>query len=418
MVLIYGLKQILSLSGNNNPKKGKLLSEISVIENGAILIENGKIIDIGREKEVFKNKKAKNSKKIKISGVAMPSFIDSHTHSIFAKARLKDFSLRTSGYSYQEIKKKGGGILSSVKSLRNSDRKTLVDNLLYFSKKFIENGTGVIEAKSGYGLNLDSEIKILETIKEASSKTKLEIIPTFLGPHALAPEFKNSKEYLDYIIKKILPEIKNRKLAVFSDIFCEDGYFSVEESVYYLKKAKEFGLIPKIHAEQLKKYGGSKAAIEVNAISADHMDYTDLKTIKKLAKTNTIITFLPASNYFLGLEHYPNSRDFIDKGAAVALATDFNPGTSPCYNMQFVISVAVTHMKMKIEEAINAAIYNGACALNIQNRTGSLEIGKQADISIFDIKDYRELAYYFGSNLCKMTIKKGEIIYEKENSAI
>jgi len=415
--LVYGIKQLLTLKGNNSPRKGKDLSELSIINNGAILIDGENIIAVGREKDIIKNPLVKKAKSIKAQGIVLPSFVDSHTHSVFAEPRLKDFSMRTSGLSYQEIKEKGGGIISSVKALRRTKKEKLLENLLYFCNKFIENGTGNIEVKSGYGLDLKNEIKILEVIKEARTKTAIEIVPTFLGAHSIPPEFKTSKEYIDYLIYKVLPVVSDKKLAVFADIFCEKGYFSYEESERYLKKCHEYGLIPKIHAEQLSKFGGSIAAYKVNAISADHMDWADDEYIKLIKKSNTIVTFLPASNYFLGLSHYPDSRKFIENGISVAIATDFNPGTSPCYNMQFVISCAVTHMKMKIEEAISASTINGAFALKLADKFGSIEKGKIANISIFDINDYREIAYYFGSNLNKMTMLRGEIVYEKENCA-
>lgn len=249
--------------------------EVGLISGGAIAVEDGKIVALGREKDLFSNPNFKKAKKIKLSGIALPSFVDSHTHAVFAKARIEDFSLRTSGFSYKEIKEKGGGIISSVKSLRMATKEELEKKLLFWCKKFIENGTGTIEVKSGYGLDLENEIKILETIKSAKLKTELDLIATFLGAHSVPPEFSDSDSYLKYLIDEVLPEVRKRRLARFADIFCEDGYFTVEQSERYLKAAAKFGLKPKIHAEQMKNYGASKAAIHVRAISADHMDYVD-----------------------------------------------------------------------------------------------------------------------------------------------
>lgn len=407
--IFHGFSQLLTLAPSRSFDPG-------VIRGGAIAVSDGKIIAAGREKEILGNPLFKKAEKIKIRGVAVPSFVDSHTHAVFAAPRLEDFSLRTSGFSYKEIKEKGGGIISSVKALRRANKKELEDKLLLWSEKFIENGTGTVEVKSGYGLDAENEIKILEAIKDASSKTELELVATFLGAHSLPPEFSESGKYLDYLIEEVLPVIKKRKLAVFADIFCEEGYFSPSQSRAYLKACLGAGLKAKIHAEQLKNYGGAAAAVSVKAVSADHMDYTAMKDLPALARAKTVVTFLPASNYFLGLSHFPDARPFLEKGIKVALATDFNPGTCPCFNMQFVISCAVTHMKMTVEQAFFASTINGARALNLDGRLGSLEKGKQADISVFDVKDYRELAYYFGSNLNIATIKKGRIIYEKDNT--
>ncbi|MEW5950572.1 MAG: imidazolonepropionase [Elusimicrobia bacterium] len=407
--IFYGFDQVLTLKPSKN-------FDVGLIEKGAVAVENGKISFVGKEKDIFSNPYFKKAKKIKLKGTAIPSFVDSHTHAVFAEARLKDFSLRTSGHTYKEIKEKGGGIISSVTALRRASAEDLKEKLLFWSKKFLENGTATAEIKSGYGLDNKNEIKILKTIKETSKETCLEMVPTFLGAHSIPPEFKNSKDYLDYLIKKVLPQIKKNKLAVFADIFCEEGYFSPQESEYYLKECLKAGLKPKIHAEQLKNYGGAGAAAAVNAVSADHMDYANLSDLKALAQSKTIVTFLPASNYFLGLSHFPDARPFIEKGVKVALATDFNPGTSPCFNMQFVISCAVTHMKMTVEQALFSSCLNGAAALGLENKIGSLEKGKQADISVFEVKDYREIAYYFGSNLNIATVKKGNIIYEKNNT--
>ncbi len=389
--------------------------DVGVISNGAIAVKDGKVLAFGKEKDLFSNPSLKKAEKIKLGGVALPSFVDSHTHAVFAKARLEDFSLRSSGFSYKEIKERGGGIISSVKSLRSASKEELEKKLLFWCEKFIENGTGTIEVKSGYGLDLENEIKILEVIKSVKPKVSLELIPTFLGAHSIPAEFSDSDSYLKYLVDKVLPEIKKRKLARFADIFCEDGYFTVEQSKHYLKAAMKFGLKPKIHAEQMKNYGGARAAISVKAISADHMDYVDLKDLSAIKKSATVVTFLPASNYFLGLSHFPDARPFIEKGIPVALASDFNPGTSPCFNMQFVISCAVTHMKMSIEQALFAVTLNGAKALGLK-KIACLEKGYQADISVFELEDYRELAYYFGSNMNIATIKKGSVIYEKGNT--
>ena len=413
-LLITGLKQLLTFKGPAAPRSGRGQGSIGLVKNGAILIEHGLIRSAGTEKEVLRHPLAKKASAIKVTGVAMPAFVDSHTHAVFAGPRLEDFSLRTQGATYAEIKAGGGGILSSVRAVRRQAPAEMAAQLVERAARFLECGTGTIEVKTGYGLDKASELKILKAIRTASARTSLEMLPTLLAAHAVPPEFKgDTKKYLRYVLDEIVPGVVSDKLAVFADIFCEKGYFTPEESIKYLNACKAAGLIPKIHAEQLSNYGGCAAGAEAGAVSADHADYARTSDMRAMRRANTIATLLPVSNFFLGLSRYPDARTFIAEGVPVALATDFNPGTSPCWNMQLVLSAACTHMKMTPEEALCAATINGACALKAGARLGSIEPGKQADIAVFDASDYRELCYYFGANLNKMTIKKGEIAYSK-----
>ena len=414
--LITSITELLTLKGRKSVRIGKELTELRIIKDAAIYISEGKIKYYGKEKEVIKKIKKNKFINIKADGVVMPAFIDSHTHAVFAKPRLLDFEMRTQGSTYAEIKKAGGGINRSANDIKNSDIKELSKSLIDFSKKFLECGTATAEVKSGYGLDFENEIKILKTVKESQKNTPLEMIPTFLGAHSIPSSFKSSKDYLDYLKKELVPYVAKNKLAIYADIFCEKGYFEPNESIDYLNHLKKYGLKPRIHADQLTKSGGSVVANKVKAISADHLDFADEEYIKLLKKSNTIATFLPASNYFLGLTKYPDARKFIENANPVSLATDFNPGTSPCWNMQFVISLALTHMKMRISEAIVSATYNAACALEINDRVGMIDSGMDADIMILEVKDHRELGYYFGANLNKITFKKGKIAYEKNNT--
>ena len=415
-VLIKNIKQLLTIKGPKRARIGKELSDLGIIENAAIYIENGKIKYYGRENDIFRKIKNKKIYEINASGVVLPSFIDCHTHLVFAKPRLIDFELRIKGYDYLQIKKMGGGINKSSKDIKEASKDELISNLVYFSKKFIECGTTVAEVKSGYGLDFNSEIKILETVKQTKNKVNIDLISTFLGAHSVPDNFSNSKDYLDYLKKELIPYVSKNNLARYVDIFCEKGYFSPEESIDYLNFAKRYGLIPKLHAEQLSRSGGSYVAFKVKAKTADHLDFANEDDIKLLKKSKTVSVFLPSSNYFLGIKRYPDANKFIENGNIIALATDFNPGTSPCWNMQFVISAAVTQMKMKIEHAIIASTYNAAFALDLHLNKGMIDEGMDADIAIMDIKDYREIAYYFGSNLNKITLKNGFIIYEKASS--
>ncbi|MBU2572523.1 MAG: imidazolonepropionase [Elusimicrobia bacterium] len=410
-LLITGLTQLLTFKGPAAPRAGRAQREIGFVKNGAVLMEGGLIRAAGTEKEVTRNPLAKKASAIKVKGVAIPAFVDSHTHAVFAEPRLGDFSLRTQGATYAEIKARGGGIISSVKAVRRQAPAEMVSQLIGRAGRFLECGTGTIEVKTGYGLDRNSELKILKAVKAAAALTKLEMLPTLLSAHAVPPEFGGSKEYLRYVLSEILPEVVSKKLAVFADIFCEKGYFTPEESLEYLKACGRAGLVPKIHAEQLSNYGGAAAGAAAGAISADHLDYARKKDITAMRRGGSVATLLPASNFFLGLSKYPDARAFIAEGVPVALATDFNPGTSPCWNMQFVLSAACARMKMTPEEALCAATINGAGALGAAGRLGSIEPGKQADLAVFDAEDYRELCYYFGANLNKLTVKKGNIVY-------
>ena len=414
VLLIIGLKQLLTFKGSAAPRSGGAQGEIGLVRNGAVLTEGGVVRAAGTEREVMRHPLAKKARAIKVSGVAIPAFVDSHTHAIFAEPRLRDFALRTLGATYAGIKARGGGIISSVKAVRRQVPAKMVSQLVERAGRFLECGTGTIEVKTGYGLDKNSELKTLTAVKAAAARTELEMLPTLLSAHAVPPEFKgDSKKYLRYVLSQILPEVVSKRLAVFADIFCERGYFTPQESRFYLNACRTAGLIPKIHAEQLSNYGGALAGAGAGVVSADHVDYVQKKDMPAMRRGGVIATLLPASNFFLGLARYPDARAFIAEGVPVALATDFNPGTSPCWNMQFALSAACTHMKMTPEEALCAATINGACALRAGNRLGSIEPGKQADIAVFDVSDYRELCYYFGANLNKMTIKRGRVVYNR-----
>jgi imidazolonepropionase len=411
-ILLTGIKQLLTFPGPDSPRAGRAQGETGLIKNAAVLMDNGLILASGPEKEVMRHPLSKKARPVHAGGVAMPAFVDSHTHAVFAEPRLADFSLRTQGASYADIKARGGGIISSVNALRRQSPAKMAQQLAGRAARFLECGTGTIEVKTGYGLNKNSELKTLKAIKAASLATKLEMLPTLLSAHAVPPEFKGAPDkYLDYILSEILPEAAGKKLAVFADIFCERGYFTPDASRRYLRACALAGLIPKIHAEQLSSYGGILAGAEAGAVSADHADYAEKRDMLAMRRAGMVAALLPASNYFLSLSRYPDARAFIAEGVPVALATDFNPGTSPCWNMQFTLSAACTHMKMTPEEALCAATINGACALRAGGRLGSIAPGKQADIAVFDASDYREVCYYFGANLNKMTVKKGKVVY-------
>lgn len=340
-------------------------------------------------------------------------FVDSHTHAIFAEPRLKDFELRNKGVSYQEIARQGGGILSSVEKVRKASQEILESNLAHWSQEALKFGVTTMEVKTGYGLSLKDEKKLLLAIGMAQKKTPVTLIPTLLGAHAIAPEYKdNPDRYVDLIIKEMLPKFKG--LAQFVDVFCESGYFSLPQTKKILIAAKDLGYKLKIHADQITNNGGARLAVELGCVSADHLDQISDEDIKLLAQSHVVATLLPGSNFFLKTGRYPPARKLIDSGATVALATDFNPGTSPTLNMPFIISLAVLYMGMTIEEALTAATINGARALDLAVAGNSFKASDQDDCVEFEISDYREIPYYFAVNLISRVIKKGKIVYEKK----
>jgi imidazolonepropionase len=409
-ILLTNITQLLTFRGDKKPRRGSAAAKTGIIKDASVLISGGKIADFGRYTKVKKNPLCRGAKVVEANGVVMPGFCDSHTHPVFAAPRLTDFSLRIEGLNYSQIKSKGGGITASIKAVRAAPEKKLTLNVLKNAERFLSCGTTTIEAKSGYGLSLASEIKSLRAIKNAAKKTPLELIPTLLAAHSVPPEFKSAKEYAEHVIQKIIPAVAREHLAVFCDVFCEKGFFSAALSRKVLTAALQYGLKPKIHAEQLSQSGGARLASMVGAVSADHVDFVSTTDIKHMANKGVIATLLPACNHYLELEKYPPVKNMIAAGVPVALATDFNPGSSPCWNMQFVISLACIKMKMTVEQALVAATVNGAYAMGLGGKKGVIDFGLGADLSVFDIKDYRELAYYFGGNRCRMTIKKGKLL--------
>ncbi len=413
--LFTGIRQLLTFAGDQSPRAGAAMRETGLVKNAAVLVENGVIEAAGPRAAVARHRLAKKAKTVEAGGVCLPGFVDSHTHMVFAEPRLKDFSMRTAGASYQEIKAAGGGIVSSIGAVRKQAPKAMAAQLAARAALFLECGTTTAEVKSGYGLSLDSELKMLRAVRDARNLTPLEMMPTLLAAHSVPPEFNgDARKYLDYVTGEILPKAAAERLAVFADIFCEKGYFTPEQTEAYLKEAARLGLRPKVHSEQLSNYGGTRAGAAAGAVSADHADHVFAQDIAAMRDAGTIATLLPASNYYLGLAKYPPAREIIAEGVPVALATDFNPGTCPCWNMQFVLSAACTHCSMTPEEALCAATVNGAWALGIGDRCGSVVPGMQADLAFFEADDYRELAYYFGASRCRMTVKKGRVVHKKD----
>jgi len=350
--------------------------------------------------------------------VVLPGFVDSHTHLIHAASRAEEYELKIQGASYEEIAKKGGGILSSVKKLRAASSEALKSRARAALEEFASYGTTTVEAKSGYGLDTTSELKILGLQRELNREQPLEIVSTFLGAHTVPTEFRGKPNgpgrYIALLLEEMLPEVVNDGLAEFCDVFCDRGAFTREQSRRILSEGKQCGLAPRVHAEQLSRTGATQLAVELGAASCDHLEQVNAADIRALGKSRTVATLLPGCDFHLGWKQYAPARKLIEAGAVVALATDYNPGTSPTVSMPMILSLACTQLRMTPAEAIAAATINAAYALQREKKVGSLEAGKQADVAVFEVEDYREIPYYFGMHRCWMTVKSGEIIYMRD----
>lgn len=414
MILLKNVSNLVTCANpEGKAKRGKTQGDIYMVEKGYVLF-NDKILYSGNSagfKNYLKSNKAKSFKEIDCTGkTVMPGFVDSHTHLVFAGSRADEYEMKIAGKSYEEIAKAGGGIASTVKAVRKtskSDLKKISEKRLF---NFIRHGTTTLEAKSGYGLDTKTEIKMLEVIKELNDENKYgaDILPTFLGAHSI-PVGVSKKDYIDSVCYEMLPQVAKRKLALFIDIFCEKGYFDKEDTDRILSAGARFGLIPKVHTDQFYSIGGVDVAKKVKAISVDHLEVLNAKGIKALRGSDIVATLLPGCSYFLNMV-YPPARKIVENEIPVALATDFNPGSCMTENMQVIMSLASLKMKMTAEEIINAVTVNGAYALNIQNKTGNLIKGKQSDILIFDFKSYKDLIYHFGVNQLEKVFKKGKSI--------
>ena len=414
-LLIVGASQILTLRGRG-PRRGKALSNLGVINDGALLIRDGRIVAVGVRAKVEALPEAKAADNLYVGGrVVLPGFVDSHTHLVHAASRAEEYELKIAGASYEEIARNGGGILNSVKKLRVATSEALKKRALSALREFAANGTTTLEAKSGYGLDVTSELKILNLHQELLREQPLEIVSTFLGAHVVPTEYRGTpggpQRYVSMLIHRLIPEVAERKLAEFCDVFCDRGAFSRAQSEQVLEAGERHGLVPRIHAEQLTRTGAAQLGMQLGAASCDHLEQVNHTDIRALGKSRTVATLMPGCDFHLGLKQYAPARSLIDAGAIVSLATDYNPGTSPTLSMPMILSLACTQLRMTPAEAITAATINGAYALRRDKDIGSLEVGKRGDVAIFDVEDYREIPYYFGVNKCWMTIKNGEIVH-------
>jgi imidazolonepropionase len=417
MLLIKNIGQVITLGGTPAPHCGRAMSELGIIENGAILIRAERIAWIGATKDLPREALDVHHETLDGAGldlVALPGFVDAHTHPVFGGTRADEYDLRSQGKSYQDIAAAGGGIRASVRQLRAASLSQLMERTERSFLQFLAHGTTTIEAKSGYGLSLDDELKSLQVLAALRTRSRLETLATFLGAHDVPDEWRHARsEYVRQIVEEMIPRVAQEGLAQFCDVFCDDGFFSVEEARLILQAARREGLGLRIHADQMTHSGGARLAAELGALSADHLEWIDDRDIEALRQAGTVATLVPGSTFQLGQTHYPPARKLIDAGVPVALATDFNPGSCFTLNMQIIMTIACSQMKMTPAEAITAATLNGAFALGLSERIGSLEAGRQADIVLMQVGDYREIPYFFGMNHCAVTIKKGNIILNR-----
>jgi len=403
---VLHVSQLVTLAGQKRPRVGREMAELGIIRDGGMLIRDGKIDSVGSSDEI--EEESRGAEIVDTGGrVVLPGFVDAHTHLVFAGNRLDDFERRARGESYEQISKAGGGIWSTVERTRAASEHDLLVQAKKRADWFLRYGTTTIEAKSGYGLSLEDELKLLRVMRSLNKQSSLEIVPTFLGAHAV-PRGMDTDEYIGLMIDQMLPHIAREKLAEFCDVFCERGYFDVDQSRKILTAARKLGLRLRIHADQLSNLGGAKLAAELEATTADHLEKTDGHGIAALKSAGVQPVLLPGSVYALGSSGYPHSREMIEAGLAVVLATDFNPGSSPTASMSMILSLACTQMKMSPAEAITAATINAGYSLNRGDRIGSLEPGKLANFSVFGCEDYRELAYWFGMPQTHSVYVKGE----------
>ena len=386
------------------------------MKNGALLLRDGRIAAVGVRAEVESLPETSAAAKLDVGGrVVLPGFVDSHTHLIHAGTRAEEYERKIAGASYAEIARQGGGILNSVKMLRAATADALKDRARKALGQFAASGTTTIEAKSGYGLDVSSELKILRVHQELANEQPLGIVSTFLGAHVVPAEYRGSHsgagQYISLLTKKLIPEVAEGRLAQYCDVFCDRGAFSRAQCKEVLQAAIRHGLVPRMHAEQLSRTGGARLAVELRAASCDHLEYVNDGDIAALAKSKTVATLLPGCDFHLGLKRYAPARKFIAAGAIVALATDYNPGTSPTVSMPMILSLACSQLHMTPAEGITAATINGAYALGREKTVGSLEVGKYADIAVFDVADYREIPYYFGMDTCWLTMRQGVVVH-------
>ncbi|MFL2983427.1 MAG: imidazolonepropionase [Candidatus Neomarinimicrobiota bacterium] len=383
-----------------------ILDKMDVLADIEIIIQNDKIVEIGHNLKNIDN--TIDCKKMLVT----PGFVDSHTHPVFWDTRENEFQLRLQGYSYEEIALSGGGINSSVDDLRKADESDLIERLKNRMNRFLQFGTTTIECKSGYGLSVESELKSLKAIYEVDLVHSIDMIPTFMGAHAFPKEYKNNHNgYVDLICNEMIPEVSKQGIAIFNDVFCENGYFDIEQTRRILLSGLEYGLIPRLHADELQDSNSAQIAGELKAITADHLMMVNNEGIEALSKNKVIATLLPGTTFFLGKKNYAPYLKLINSGIEVALATDYNPGSCNIQSMPFIVTLACLYLKMNILDAIKASTYISSKSLKLEDKIGSLEEGKKADIIIWNINKVEKIPYFINYHPIKNVLKNGVIVF-------
>ena len=410
-LVIKNAQELLTLSPSFKDESG-----LGIVRNGAVAVKETKIFWVGKSEELGeKFILNRDGREIDARGkTVMPGLIDAHTHLVFAGSRENEFEQRIRGLSYLEIAERGGGILSTVEATR----KASFDELFSLGKKrldrMLSKGVTTLEAKSGYGLSLHDEVKILKVTKALEESHPVEIVSTFLGAHTIPKEFRDARSrYIDLVIEEMIPRVAQERLAEFCDVFCEEKAFTLEESKRILDRGKRYGLKPKIHADQLSPGGGAELAAETGALSADHLEYISRKGIEKMAAKGITAVLLPGASFFLSMKKYPPAREMIEGGLAVCLATDLNPGSSMTESLPLIMTMGCTMFKMSPKEVIQGTTIYAARSMDREKKIGSLETGKQADLLLLDIPNYRYLPYHFGVDHVELVIKKGRIVYQR-----
>lgn len=409
--------QLATLSSTQKgPRTKEAMSELGLIEDGSLWIEDGIVKAIGKTEELEKQfaERIPKAEIYDASGyLVTPGLVDPHTHVVYGGSREREFEMRLEGATYMEIMNAGGGIHATARMTREATEEELIRQTTKRLDSFLEHGVTTVEGKSGYGMDLETEIKQLRVMKKLQEQHPIDLVPTFMGAHAVPSEYKGREdEFVEYIIDEMLPIVAREKLAEFNDVFCEKGVYTPEQSERILEAGKRYGLTPKIHADEIEPYGGAELAAKVGAISAEHLLKASDEGVKMMAEAGVIACLLPATALYLR-EEAAKGRKMIDAGVPVAISTDCNPGSSPTTSMPLVMNLACISMRLTPAEALTAATYNAACAIQREDKVGSLEVGKQADIVLWDVKDYRELQYLFGVNHVKAVWKKGVQVVNK-----
>ncbi|MBM7715511.1 imidazolonepropionase [Bacillus thermophilus] len=399
----------LALNGKG-PRVKEEMSELSLIEDGSLWLEDGVVKAVGTTAKLEEQygERENEAEVVDASGcLVTPGLVDPHTHVVYGGSREREFEMRLEGATYMEIMNAGGGIHATTRMTREATEEELMEQTMRRLDSFLTHGVTTAEGKSGYGMNIETELKQLRVMQKLQEAHAIDIVPTFMGAHAVPPEYKGREdEFVDHLIKEMLPVVAEEKLAEFNDVFCEKGVFTPEQSERILEAGKDYGLIPKIHADEIEPYGGAELAAKVGAISAEHLLKASDQGIRAMADAGVIACLLPATALYLR-EQAAAGRKMVDAGVPVAISTDCNPGSSPTTSMPLVMNLACILMRMTPAEALTAATYNAACAINRQDKVGSLEQGKQADVVMWDIENYQKLQYLFGVNHVKSVWKKG-----------